>query len=173
VCQVGTTVFNAVYESGLQVVARKNHSLYISHYPKGRDATVSWGGPDLKFKNNTDNWVLISVSYTDSSITVALYGTDPGYSVHSEVGEWTNLRPRPIEEIQDPTMPEGSRVVEESGADGRSITVKRTVSKDGKVLYTDTFASKYNAEPQVVRIGIKKPDVVPPAETPAAPTTDN
>ncbi|MDP2233209.1 MAG: VanW family protein, partial [Actinomycetota bacterium] len=46
ICQVGTTVFNAVYESGFPVVERKNHSFYISHYPKGRDATVSWGGPD-------------------------------------------------------------------------------------------------------------------------------
>ncbi len=54
ICQVGTTIFNTVFESGLPVVERHNHSFYISHYPKGRDATVSWGGPDFKFRNDTD-----------------------------------------------------------------------------------------------------------------------
>ena len=156
VCQVGTTVFNAVFESGLPVVQRRNHSFYISHYPKGRDATVSWGGPDLKFKNDTDNWVLVSVAYTSSSITVSLYGTDPGYEVTSETGPWTNERPFATEEIKDPDMPKGSRVVEDAGITGRSIVVKRIVSKDGKVIRTDTFASKYAPKTQVVRVGTKK-----------------
>ena len=59
ICQVGTTVFNTVFFSGLPVIERHNHSQYISHYPKGRDATVSWGGPDFKFKNDTKTWVLL------------------------------------------------------------------------------------------------------------------
>ena len=53
ICQVGTTLFNTVFFSGLPVDQRMNHSFYISHYPAGRDATVSWGGPDFKFKNTT------------------------------------------------------------------------------------------------------------------------
>ena len=47
VCQVATTIFNAAFEAGLPIRERHNHSFYISHYPMGRDATVSWGGPDL------------------------------------------------------------------------------------------------------------------------------
>jgi len=163
ICQVGTTIFNAVYESGLPVVERRNHSFYISHYPKGRDATVSWGGPDMKFKNTTKDWVLVSVSYTDSSITIALYGTDPGYEVDSEVGKWRNMRPCPVEEVKDPKMTQGSRVVEDPGVDGRTITVKRIVSKDGKVVRTDTFLSVYKPKTEVVRVGTKpkKPPVDP------------
>ena len=53
ICQVGTTLFNTVFFSGMPIAERENHSFYISHYPKGRDATVSWGGPDLKWKNTT------------------------------------------------------------------------------------------------------------------------
>src|SRR5262245_20556129 len=51
VCQVSTTVFNAAYESGLEITDRTNHALYISHYPQGRDATVNYPDTDLKFVN--------------------------------------------------------------------------------------------------------------------------
>jgi len=164
VCQVGTTVFNTVFESGLPVIERRNHSFYISHYPKGRDATVSWGGPDLKFKNSTDDWVLVSVSYTNSSITVSLYGTDPGYKVEAEVGEWTGTKKFSTEEVKDPKMPKGSKVVEDSGITGRSIVVKRIVSKGGKVVRTDSFASRYRPKAQVVRVGTKKVEPEPVEE---------
>ena len=108
-----------MFESGLPVVERQNHSFYISHYPKGRDATVSWGGPDFKFKNDTDHWILIATGYSTSSVTISLYGTDPGYDVTSDVGSWTNVKPHPVKEIEDTTLPEGSRVTEDAGVDGR------------------------------------------------------
>lgn len=166
ICQVGTTLFNAVFESGLPVAERRNHSFYISHYPKGRDATVSWGGPDLKFKNDTDSWVLISVAYTSSSITISLYGTDPGYEVTSQTGDWTNIVEPPIEELKDATMPAGTKVIEDRGVSGRSITVKRIVQKDGKVVRTDTFVSKYKPKAEVVRVGTKEKVAAGTATTP-------
>lgn len=155
ICQVGTTLFNTVFDSGLPVVERHNHSQYISHYPKGRDATVSWGGPNLRFKNDTQHWVLISVSYSSTSITIALYGTDPGYEVESQTGEWTNVRAFSTKEIKDPTMEIGSKIIEEKGQTGRSITVVRVVTKDGAEVRRDTFRSVYRPVTQVVRIGTK------------------
>ncbi len=155
ICQVGTTLYNAVYESGLPIVERRNHSFYIDIYPKGRDATVSWGGPDIRFKNDTEHWVLISVSYSSTSVTIALYGTDPGYDVESRVGSWTGIKPFPIEEIKDPTMYVGAKTIEESGVTGRSITVWRTVYRDGEVLREETFVSRYRPKTQVVRVGTK------------------
>lgn len=156
ICQVGTTIFNAVFESGLPVVERRNHSFYISHYPKGRDATVSWGGPDFKFKNDTDNWVLVSVSYTSTSITVAIYGTDPGYEVEAKTGDWKNVKKYSTKEIKDKTLSKGTRVVEDAGVEGKTITVKRIVSKDGKVIRTDSFTSVYKPKTEVVRVGTKE-----------------
>ena len=50
ICQVSTTLFNAAFFAGLEIQERKNHSIYIPHYPKGRDATVSAGGPNLRFQ---------------------------------------------------------------------------------------------------------------------------
>ena len=62
-CQVSTTVFNAAFEAGLQIVERHNHELYISHYPLGRDATVSYGSYDLKFRNDTPHWILLKTDF--------------------------------------------------------------------------------------------------------------
>jgi vancomycin resistance protein YoaR len=156
ICQVATTLFNTIYESGLPVLERKNHSLYISSYPKGRDAAVSWSSPDLKFQNDTDTWILIATGYSNSSVTMSLYGTDPGYDVTSEVGSWTNIRAHPVQEVKDDTLPEGSRVTEESGADGRTITVKRIVKKDGELVREDSFRSVYRSKTETVRVGTKK-----------------
>ena len=75
VCQTATTVFNAAFEAGLPIKTRYNHSFYISHYPVGRDATVSWGGPDLVFRNDLKNAILVKVSYTNTTFTVSFYGT--------------------------------------------------------------------------------------------------
>ncbi len=129
---------------------------------------MSWGGPDFKFKNTTDDWVLVSVSYTDSSITIALYGTDPGYDVDSETSAWRNVKPYPTEEIKDPKMVVGSRVIEDPGVEGKTITVTRTVSKDGKEIRTDRFVSVYKPKVEVVRVGTK-PKKKPPVDATVAP----
>lgn len=155
ICQVGTTLFNAIFLSGLPVKERHNHSFYISHYPKGRDATVSWGGPDLKFVNDTENWVMVSVAYSSSSITISLYGTDPGYEVTSKTGPFTNEKPFTTETTKDPKLGTGIKVIEESGITGRTCIVTRTVTKNGKVVRTDSFKSVYRPKKQIVRVGSK------------------
>jgi vancomycin resistance protein YoaR len=155
ICQVCTTMFNSVFFSGLPVDQRINHAFYISHYPDGRDATVSWGGPDFKFTNTTGHWLLIATSYTNSSVTVSLYGTDPGYDVSYVNGPWTDIRPFPIELVKDPSLPAGSKFVEDAGVDGRSIVVTRTVKKDGKVVRVDRFVSDYKPKSATVKVGTK------------------
>jgi len=167
ICQVGTTIFNTVFFSGLPVVERRNHSQYISAYPKGRDATISWGGPDFKFKNDTPNWILIATSYTNSSVTISLYGTDPGYEVQYTTGDWTNLIDPPVREVPDPDLPVGSRVVDERGVSGRTIVVTRTVRKGGTVIRTDTFKSVYRPVEEVVLVGTKPISSTPTTTTPA------
>ncbi len=164
VCQVGTTVFNTVFFSGLPVIERHNHSLYISHYPKGRDATVSWGGPNIRFKNDTEHWVLVATAYTNSTVTISLYGTDPGYDVSYKTGEFTDFKDYPVREIKDATLPKGTRIIDEKGVRGRSIVVTRTVTKNGTVVRTDTFKSTYKASEEVVRVGTK-------VVAPSTPTT--
>ena len=103
VCQTATTIFNAAFEAGLPILKRTNHSLYISHYPMGRDATVSWGGPDLVFKNDLDHAILIKASRQRATFTVSFYGTKQGRKVVSTTSSPTNytqpraaVRDRPV-----------------------------------------------------------------------------
>jgi vancomycin resistance protein YoaR len=75
VSQFATTTFNAAFFAGLDIPAYQAHTLYISRYPYGREATISWPEPDLKIKNNTPFGVLIWTSYTNTSLTITLYST--------------------------------------------------------------------------------------------------
>ncbi|MGH9280464.1 MAG: VanW family protein, partial [Acidimicrobiales bacterium] len=75
VSQFATTMFNAAFYAGLEIPEYFMHGLYISRYPYGREATLSYPGPDLKVRNSTPYGVLIWPTYTSSSITVSLYST--------------------------------------------------------------------------------------------------
>ncbi|MFC5714170.1 VanW family protein [Thalassorhabdus alkalitolerans] len=59
ICQTSSTLFNAVEQAGLAVTERHTHSKDIGYVPPGRDATVSWGGPDFRFKNSNEDPILI------------------------------------------------------------------------------------------------------------------
>jgi vancomycin resistance protein YoaR len=153
ICQVGTTLFNTIFFSGMPITERTNHSFYISHYPQGRDATVSWGGPDIKWKNTTSSWMLLSVAYSSDSITISLYGTNPGYDVTYKTGDFTNFVKYPTEQVKDATLQSGLKVVQDSGVDGRTCVVTRTVKKGSTIVRTDTFRSVYKPKVAVVRVG--------------------
>ncbi|MGZ4703660.1 MAG: VanW family protein [Acidimicrobiales bacterium] len=75
VSQFATTTFNAAFFGGLDFEEYQSHSLYISRYPYGREATVSWKQPDLKIKNITPYGILIWPTYTGTSLTVTLYSS--------------------------------------------------------------------------------------------------
>jgi vancomycin resistance protein YoaR len=75
ISQFATTLFNASFFAGLDIPAYKAHSIYISRYPYGREATLSFPRPDLKIRNTTPYGVMIWPTYNDSSLTVTLYST--------------------------------------------------------------------------------------------------
>jgi vancomycin resistance protein YoaR len=144
VCQTATTLFNNAFELGLPVAERHNHSFYISHYPMGRDATVSWGGPDLEFRNDMEHALLIKASYTDSTLTFSFYGTDEGRRVSATTGPRRNWTQPKLTYALDPAAPRGSvRVERGSHQQGFDVTVSRTVTKNGAVLRRDSFTSHY------------------------------
>jgi vancomycin resistance protein YoaR len=156
VCQVSTTVFNAAFEAGLPILERTNHALYISHYPLGRDATVDYPDVDLKFKNDTDHWLLLRTFVTPSTLKVLLFGTPQHRRVESEAAPLHATGPLPVKRIKDPTLPKGERVVENSGTPPLATSVHRLVySPSGKLLYDNTWYSSYRADPRIVRVGTK------------------
>ena len=76
ISQFATTLFNAAFEAGLDFGEYQSHSIYISRYPYGREATLSYPAPDLEIENNSPYGVLVWPTYTDTSITVTLYSTE-------------------------------------------------------------------------------------------------
>jgi vancomycin resistance protein YoaR len=85
VSQVATTLYNAVFFAGLEDVFHQPHSLYISRYPMGREATLGWTAPDLVFSNDTSTPVTIDMSYSDTSLTATLYGDNEGREVEAGI----------------------------------------------------------------------------------------
>ena len=113
ISQFATTFFNAAFFTGLDLDQYQSHSIYISRYPYGREATLSYPLPDLAVTNTTDYPVLVWTSYTDTSITVTMYSTS-----HLAVEE-TGQTEEPfgactqVETFRKRTYPDG-RVVEDS-----------------------------------------------------------
>jgi vancomycin resistance protein YoaR len=168
VCQAGTTMFNAAFFAGLPVPERRNHSLHISHYPMGRDATLDWPGTDLKFRNDSPYGIYITSRATPSTLTFTFWSTSRGYKVTASTSAASNYRAPPTRYKDDPTLPKGKEVVEESGSSGFDVTVSRTVTKGGTVVRRDSFVSNYSPWVRVVRRGTGPKEPAEPGAGPSA-----
>ncbi|MBJ7282959.1 MAG: VanW family protein [Acidimicrobiia bacterium] len=108
VSQLSTTLFNAVFFGGYQDITHTVHSLYLSRYPLGREATLNYPSIDNRFKNDTKNGVLIITSFSSTSITVSLYGDNEGRTVRAEGPNIIETIPIEVEYTEDPSLPIGT-----------------------------------------------------------------
>lgn len=156
ICQVSTTMFNAVFFAGLKVTERHNHSIYINHYPKGRDATVTGGGKNLRFINDTDHHIWIRGTSDGITTTISIYGTGDGRKVEWSVGGFYNVKNPSTITIKDPALPVGVTRVIDSGQTGRQLDTYRTVTlPDGTVLHRNKWISTWPMYPKQVAVGTK------------------
>jgi vancomycin resistance protein YoaR len=168
--QVATTVFNAAWEAGVDIVERNPHSLYISRYQLGRDATVYWPSLDLKFVNDTEHWVLVKGTPEWDGIRVSIYGGE-SRRVESSSGTMEVTGKAPVERVKDPTLPKGKTVVEAPGTAPSRTSVTRTVyAADGSVVREETWNTSYKGETRVIRVGTK--EKAPPKKDPKPGTGD-
>jgi vancomycin resistance protein YoaR len=84
VSQMGTTFVNAAWFAGIRIHEFTPHSLYFTHYPMGREATISWGTLDVVVENDSPHAIMVLTAHTDSSVTVA-FASSPW----AEVDTWT------------------------------------------------------------------------------------
>jgi vancomycin resistance protein YoaR len=155
ISQVATTLYNAAFFAGLELVEHTPHSFYIDRYPMGREATISWGGPELVFRNDWEASLLMKLVATETSITVRFYSSLLGRRVETATGDpyaWTVPR---IREILDPSLAPGERVVvEEPGASGFTIDYTRRVYQHERVIRDERFRWRYDPHDGVVRVGV-------------------
>ena len=154
VCQVATTVFNAVYEAGLEVKMRFNHTLYIASYPDGRDASVNYPDRDFIWINQLPSDVLLKTSHTDTSVTAQLYSVYTGYRVETEEGTWEEGAKFGTSFETDANLASGQYYQKKNGKDGKKYSVTRYVyDKDGTLIAKNLFTSDYTPEDEVFVVG--------------------
>jgi len=174
ICQVSTTLFNAAFEAGLEIVERHNHSLYINHYPDGRDATIAPPGKNLRFRNDTDHYIWIRGVSDGVNTRFNIYGTDDGRKVKIKFSGFSYGAGRTEETVLDKSMPPGAREVVRSGQSARSCSVTRTVTMpDGTVLHKgpEVFKSYYPAMSKLIKVG-PTPTTTTTLPSPTTTTTE-
>ncbi len=139
-----TATWTAAFYAGMERVQTVAHSIYISRYKPGLEATVAWGIFDLKFRNNTPNAVFITSGITNGSITVSFWGTKEYDAIEAEYGERTSIVP--FTTIYD----ESDECLGQSGVDGFTITVDRVFYKDGAEVKREPITTRYKPAPEVL-----------------------
>ncbi|HSM02765.1 MAG TPA: VanW family protein [Acidimicrobiia bacterium] len=153
VSQFTTTLYNAVFFSGLEDVAHTPHSLYFSRYPVVREATLGWPTPDLKFRNNTENAIYIKTEYTDTSVSVKFFGDNGGITVEAETSDRSGFTEPGIYYEPDPDVPPGTEEERDDGEPGFTATVTRTITyPDGREPLVQRWTWTYDPHP--IRIAV-------------------
>lgn len=152
VSQFGTTTINAVFFAGLEPDTYKPHSFYISRYPMGREATLNYPSPDIdvRFTNTTGNGILVTTSYTSTSITVSIYGNndvDTVTAVHGSPHSYRSPETRYRE--NDDLAPGQSRVVQ-SGRSGFSVGVTRIITYEDGTEERDDWSNTYVPQHEII-----------------------
>jgi vancomycin resistance protein YoaR len=163
VCQDSTTVFRAAFWAGLPITERHAHTFYISWYDRfglgpngdgqGLDAAIFTGVQDLKFLNDTGNWLLMQATVDDAAqvLTVRLYGTKPNREVRLEGPFIDNVVPAPNQPvyIDDPARPSGTLYQSDVARSGRDIVVYRVVVENGVEVAREQFFTRFKAWPNI------------------------
>ncbi len=156
-CQVSTTVFRAAFWGGLPITERHEHSFRISWYeelgePPGLDAAIFTGVYDLRFVNDSPNWLLME-SYVDlqhQRLSIALYGTPTNREVamSHELLERTPAPSEPVY-IDDPEAPRGSLRQSDTARGGLQVNVYRTIRQGDALVSQDTFFTEFKPWPDI------------------------
>lgn len=164
VCQPSSTLYMAVLRADLEVTQRVNHSFTVAYTPLGEDATVSWGGPDFCFKNDTDYPIKILAEQSNGQLTMTIVGTktsDKTVTTRTEVIE--TYTPQRIEK-KDNSMMVGQSRVEVSGIPGYSTRTYKIITENGQTTEELANSSNYIKRDEVVYVGT----IQPKAETPSS-----
>ncbi len=163
VCQVSTTMFRAILNSGLPVITRHPHAYRVKYYEiesqLGMDASVYQPSLDLEFKNDTPNFLLVESSWdlSESSLTFKIYGTPDGRKVDISDSVVTNQSapPEPLYQ-DDPSLPKGTVRQIDFPAWGANVSFTRTVTRGDELLYDDVFKTSYQPWRAIYLVGTKE-----------------
>lgn len=161
ICQVSSTLYNAIVRANIDPTERYSHTIASSYVDIGQDATVSWGGPDYKFKNTLKYPIYIEGYASNSSVSFNVYSNNElnkySYKIYS--ADKKTVEPT-VSIIEDSSLPEGQETYVKSPYTGHSATVYREIYENGKFVKKEVLY-KANIAPVngILKKGTKKPEV--------------
>ena len=160
ICQVSSTLYNAVLRAELEVTERAPHSMVVSYVQYAADAAISGTYKNFKFKNNTDVPIYVEGVVNNRQLTFRIYGEetrDPNRTIEFKNEIISTIAPGKDIEKEDPTLQEGKRIVTQSAHVGYQVKLWKYIYVGGvlqeKVLVN---TSTYQASPRRVTVGTKK-----------------
>ena len=157
VCQVSTTLYNAVVKADLEVLERSPHSRVSDYVPIGLDAAVNWPSQDFKFKNTSDYPIFIVAEFADQKLTFKIYGKqlDDGVYIKLESEKTETISaPEGVDEKPDSTLPVGQFKDEKARDGAKAVSYKVYYDKNDNEIKREVLArSSYPASIAIRRVG--------------------
>ena len=158
ICQVSSTLYNAVLLANLNIVERYNHSKPLSYVPLGRDATVAYDALDFKFVNNTTEPLLIVAEVEGNKLVVGILGQRSLAETVEIKNEQREKIPPAIVKKEDANLYIGETMVEQEGNPSYKVTTVRVVWLKGRQISREVLSKDvYLGEDTIVKVGTKIP----------------
>ena len=143
ICQVSTTLYNAVVRADLAIVERTNHSLPVSYVPRGQDATVAFNSLDFKFKNNLQTPIFLESEVRGNQLQVRIFGKDEARPDIDLVSQVVQVIEPTVEIRYDNAMYEDEKRVEREAKTGYRVVTYKVYSENGREVRREEFNRDY------------------------------
>ena len=156
ICQTSSTLYNVALLANLEIVDRTNHQFLTSYIPEGRDATVTWGGIDFKFKNPRKYPIKIEARAKNGVCTMSVYGIKEEKEYDVEIQSIVkSYLPYTTKYVDDASLEKGQEVIEQYGYEGCTCETYRILKLNNRVI-SKTLLSKDTYDPmtKIIRKGI-------------------
>ena len=167
VCQVSTTLYNAVINAELEIVERAPHSMVVAYVDVSRDAAIAGDYKDFKFKNNTDVPIYIAAVADGSTLSFRIYGEETRPSsrtIKFESKVLETIQPGEPKITEDPSLPASYRSVTQSAHVGYKAQLWKVIYEDGvEKDRVQLNSSVYAAEPEHITVGKQNATPAPSA----------
>jgi hypothetical protein len=162
VCIPSTALYNAALNADMEIIERHNHSGPVSYATPGLDAAVVFGAKDLRFRNTSDEPVVLHANVLGDTLSIGISGKP--VTGRRVTVERTDLSSIPFEEVRtsDPAVPRGETLVKQAGRAGWTVTVVRAVYRNNKLVKRETI-SRDTVAPRARAVAIN------PLDDPASP----
>ena len=155
ICQISSTLYDAVIMANLNVTERRNHQFVTSYLPAGKDATVVWGSQDFKFVNTRQHPIRIVATVESGVATLQIWGVreEVEYDISIETKKIATIA-YTTQYVQDASLPAGQQKIVQAGSNGRKVEAYKVTKLNGQIVSTTLLSrDKYNAMQRIVHVG--------------------